>query len=358
MRKTYIISSFLLILVVQLSAQAPKRWTAADIYQGIQKSQFLGTALFVAAHPDDENTGVISYLANEVKAETAYLSLTRGDGGQNLIGTELKELLGVIRTQELLAARRVDGGHQLFSRANDFGYSKHPDETLAIWNEKEVLSDVVWAIRKWRPDVIINRFDHKSAGRTHGHHTSSAMLSYEAFDLAGDPTQYPSQLEYVEAWQPRRLFLNTSWWFYGSREAFAKADKSRMVAKDINVYFPLKAMSNPEIAAISRGQHKCQGMGRSLSRSGDMEYLDVLKGDVPAVKDDLFDGINTTWTRVEGGAQIGEMLAQIEQEFDFSNPATSVPALVQVHRAIQQLPDGYWKTVKGAAIQELSSCIA
>ncbi|MFK7935288.1 MAG: PIG-L family deacetylase [Saprospiraceae bacterium] len=353
MRKLYILSLLLLFSLVQLSAQAPKRWAAADIYQGIQKSQFLGSALFVAAHPDDENTGVISYLANEVKAETAYLSLTRGDGGQNLIGTELKELLGVIRTQELLAARRVDGGSQMFSRANDFGYSKHPDETLAMWNEDEVLSDVVWAIRKWRPDVVINRFDHNSAGKTHGHHTSSAILSYAAFDLAGDKTKYPEQLKHVEAWKPQRLFLNTSWWFYGSREAFAKADKSKMVAKDINVYFPLKAMSNPEIAAISRGQHKCQGMGRSLSRSGDMEYLDVLKGDVPPVKDDLFSGINTTWSRVKGGDIIGKMLGEVERNFDFANPAASVPALVKAHQAIQKLPDSYWKEVKGAAIQEL-----
>lgn len=350
------INIFLLLFLFTTSilhAQAPKRWTAGDIYSGIQKTQFLGSALFVAAHPDDENTGVISYLANEVKAETAYLSLTRGDGGQNLIGTELKELLGVIRTQELLAARRVDGGNQFFTRANDFGYSKHPDETLAMWNKDEVLSDVVWTIRKWRPDVIINRFDHKSAGRTHGHHTSSAVLSYEAFDLAGDKNIYPEQLEHVEAWQPRRLYLNTSWWFYGSREAFAKADKSDMVAKDIGVYYPLKAMSNPEIAAISRGQHQCQGMGRSLSRSSDMEYLQVLKGDIPEVKDDFFAGINTTWTRVKGGAIIGEMLAKIEADFNFANPAASVPALVEVHEAIQKLPASYWTKVKEAEVQTL-----
>ena len=149
---------------------------------------------------------------------TSYLSLTRGDGGQNLVGPEIRELLGLIRTQELLAARRIDGGQQMFSRANDFGYSKHPDETLKIWQKQEVLSDVIWAIRKWQPDIIINRFDHASAGRTHGHHTSSATLSYEAFDMVGDPTVYPEQLKYVKPWQPKRLFFNTSWWFYGSQE--------------------------------------------------------------------------------------------------------------------------------------------
>jgi LmbE family N-acetylglucosaminyl deacetylase len=224
-----------LMLPLLMRGQAPERWTATEIYQGIEKLNFLGSALYVAAHPDDENQRLIAYLANEYNAEMAYLSLTRGDGGQNLIGPEIRELLGVIRTQELLGARRIDGGKQMFTRANDFGYSKHPDETLEIWQREEVLGDVVWAIRKWQPDVIINRFDHESAGRTHGHHTSSAILSFEAFDLAGDPEAYPEQLDYLDPWQPRRLFFNTSWWFYGSQEAFAKADKTNLMSVDIGV---------------------------------------------------------------------------------------------------------------------------
>ena len=154
--------------------------TSAEIHQAIKKLNFLGSALYVAAHPDDENTRLISWLANEAKANTAYLSLTRCDGGQNLIGPEIESLLGLIRTQELLAARRVDGGKQLFSRANDFGFSKHPDETMKIWNKEEVLSDVVWAIRKWQPDIVINRFDHRTPGTTHGHHTASGILSLKA----------------------------------------------------------------------------------------------------------------------------------------------------------------------------------
>ena len=206
------------------TAQRPERMNPSDIHDAVQKLNTLASVLYVAAHPDDENTRMIAYMANEVKARTAYLSITRGDGGQNLIGPELRELLGVIRTQELLAARRIDGGEQLFTRANDFGYSKHPDETLSIWDKEEVLSDVVWAIRNFKPDIIINRFDHKSAGRTHGHHTSSAMLSMEAFDLVGDATKYSDQLQYTDVWQPKRLFFNTSWWFYGSRENFEKAD--------------------------------------------------------------------------------------------------------------------------------------
>ena len=177
------ITTFLFLLVsFQISSQKPTKLSSNEIYEKIQKLNFLGTALYIAAHPDDENTRLISYLSNHVKARTGYLSLTRGDGGQNLIGSEIRELLGVIRTQELLAARRIDGGEQFFTRANDFGYSKHPEETLDIWDKEKVLSDVVWAIRTFKPDVIINRFNHRTPGTTHGHHTTSAMLSLEAFD--------------------------------------------------------------------------------------------------------------------------------------------------------------------------------
>jgi len=320
-----------------VDAQTPQRWTSGDIYHGIEKLNFLGSALYIAAHPDDENTGMISYLSNHVKANTAYLSLTRGDGGQNLIGTELKELLGVIRTQELLAARRMDGGQQFFTRANDFGYSKHPDETLAVWNRDEVLGDVVWNIRRFQPDIIINRFKHDTPGTTHGHHTSSAVMSVAAWDLLNDPTAYPQQLEFVNTWQPKRLFFNTSWWFYGSREKFAKADKSTLLSVEAGVYYPNKGMSNGEIAALSRAQHRCQGMGRSLSRSSRTEYLDVLKGDVPTDKENLFEGVNTTWSRLKGGAPITGMIEKILADYNFAAPHESIPALVKVYSSIESL---------------------
>ena len=184
---------FIFVLALPLQAQQPKKLNASQIHDAVKKLNFLGTVLYVAAHPDDENTRLISYMSNQVKARTAYLSLTRGDGGQNLIGPEIRELLGVIRTQELLAARSVDGGEQRFSRANDFGYSKHPEETLDIWDKDQVLSDVILAIRQFKPDIIINRFDHRTPGTTHGHHTTSAMLSVEAFDLANNPNIYPEQ---------------------------------------------------------------------------------------------------------------------------------------------------------------------
>ncbi|RME00505.1 MAG: PIG-L family deacetylase, partial [Bacteroidetes bacterium] len=334
-----IITLFFFLLTFSVSfGQKPQRLSSADIYDEIKELQVLGSALYVAAHPDDENTRLISWLASSKHIRTAYLSLTRGDGGQNLIGTEIAELLGVIRTQELLAARRLDGGHQFFSRANDFGYSKHPDETLRIWNKNEVLSDAVRAIRRWQPDVIITRFDPNSAGRTHGHHTASAMLALEAYEQAGNPNAYPDQLTELSPWQPRRIFFNTSWWFYGSREKFEKADKSKMVTVDVGTYFPLKGKSNNEIAAESRSQHKSQGFGSIGTRGSQEEYLDLLRGDMPKDPTDLFDGINTTWSRLEGGASIGKLLKQIELDFRHDNPAASVPALLQAYAKMGELP--------------------
>lgn len=336
-----------------LFAQAPNKPTSADLFHDLQQLNVLGSVLYVAAHPDDENTRMISYFSNEKQFRTTYLSLTRGDGGQNLIGTELAEQLGVIRTQELLAARRIDGGNQWFSRANDFGYSKHPDETLKIWDRDQVLADAVWAIRKHRPDIIINRFDHESAGKTHGHHTASAMIGYEAFDLAGRADAFPEQLKYVEVWQAKRLFFNTSWWFYGSRENFEKADKSDMVAIDAGVYFPLMGKSNTEIAAESRSMHQCQGMGNTGTRGSQIEYLKILKGDFNKGSTDVMEGVNTSWSRVKGGEAIGSMLDDVIRDFDLGNPGASAPALAKVLAAIQSLPNGYWKKIKATECIEL-----
>ncbi len=334
-------------------AQAPEKWSSSEIYNHIKKLNFLGSVLYIAAHPDDENTRLISYFSNEKNARTAYLSLTRGDGGQNLIGPELREQLGLIRTQELLAARRVDGGEQFFTRANDFGYSKTPTETLEIWNKDEVLSDVVWIIRKFRPDVVINRFDHRTPGSTHGHHTSSAILSVEAFDLAGTKSAYQEQLEYVKPFQPKRLFFNTSPWFYGGDEAFEAADKSNFISFDTGTYFPLRGMSNPEIASISRSQHRSQGFGSTGSRGKQMEYLELLKGELPSKNADVFDGIDTSWNRVKGGEEIGRILEDVQNNFDFANPAQSLPQLVQAYNLIQDLEDGHWKQVKTEEIKDI-----
>ncbi|MET7030360.1 PIG-L family deacetylase [Sediminicola luteus] len=339
-------------------AQLPKKSTTSDIYHSVQKLNFLGTALYIAAHPDDENTRLISYLSNEVKARTAYLSLTRGDGGQNLIGTELRELLGVLRTEELLAARRIDGGEQYFTRANDFGYSKHPDETLEIWNKEAVLGDVVWAIRNLKPDVIINRFDHRSPGSTHGHHTSSAMLSVEAFDLVNDKNAYPSQLTLTETWQPKRLFFNTSWWFYGSEENFKNADKSNMLSLDVGVYYPLMGLSNNEIASMASSQHLCQGFGRISTRGSEDEYIELLKGDLPLDKNNVFDGIDTSWSRVKGGKAIGELLYGVENNFNFKDPTVHLPELMEAYKLLQNISDEHWRSIKTKELEEIITAVA
>lgn len=343
----------LLILSLKGLAQQPVKPNAVELYNQIQKLNFLGSVLYIAAHPDDENTRLISYLSNDVKAQTGYLSLTRGDGGQNLIGPELRELLGVIRTQELIEARKIDGGEQFFSRANDFGFSKNPEETLQVWDKDQVLSDIIWVIRKFQPDIIINRFDHRSPGTTHGHHTSSAILSYEAFDKVNDATVFPYQLQYTTTWQPKRLFFNTSWWFYGSKEKFDAADKSNLNKLQIGTYYQSLGKSNQEIAALSRSRHQSQGFGSTGTRGEDNEYLEFLKGDSPKDKTNIFDGIDTTWNRINNGKPIGEILANVEKNFDFKNPSASIPELIKAYSLIENLEDKHWKSIKSEEIKKI-----
>lgn len=339
-------------------AQQPKHYTSSEIHDAVKKLNVLASVLYIAAHPDDENTRLISYMSNEKKARTAYLSLTRGDGGQNLIGPELRELLGVIRTQELLAARRIDGGEQRFTRANDFGFSKHPDETLKIWDKEAVLSDVVWAIRSFKPDLIINRFDHRSPGTTHGHHTSSAILSVEAFDLAGNQNAFPEQLEHTDVWNPKRLFFNTSWWFYGSEEKFAEADKTNLINFDIGVYYPSKGLSNNEIASLASSQHLCQGFGRLSSRGSEEEYIEFIKGSPLTDDKELFQGINTSWTRIKGGAKIEAILKPIETNFNFLSPESHISELMRAYNEIQKLEDTHWKRIKSDEIIKIIEACA
>ena len=338
-------------------AQQPIKPNASEIYNQIQKLNFLGSVLYIAAHPDDENTRLITYLANENKARTGYLSLTRGDGGQNLIGPELRELLGVIRTQELIEARKIDGGEQLFSRANDFGYSKNPEETLQIWDKEQVLSDLIWAIRKFQPDVIINRFDHRTPGTTHGHHTASAIVSVEGFDLANNPQIFPNQLNWVKPWQPKRMFFNTSWWFYGSTEKFEKADKSNMATLQTGTYYQSIGKSNQEIAALSRSCHQSQGFGSTGTRGEETEYLEFIKGENAKDKNNLFEGIDTSWNRVKNGQAIGVVLENVQRKFDFKNPSASIPDLVKAYTMIQSLEETHWKTIKSEEIKKIiASC--
>lgn len=327
-----------------LHAQPEKQMTSADIWQQIKKLRKVGTVMYMAAHPDDENTRVISYFANAENLDVTYLSLTRGDGGQNLIGTETGEALGLLRTQELLAARRIDGGKQLFTRANDFGFSKNSAETFTIWDRNKILGDVVWAIRKIQPDIIINRFTSDSEGKTHGHHTASAILSEQAYEMAGDPNAFPEQLKYVKTWKPRRVYFNASWFFYGSKEKFAQVDKSNMDSLDMGIYIPSKGKSNSEIAALSRSQHRCQGFGSALTRGSDYEYFVLVKGQKSA--DGLLGGLDQSWNRLENGGEVEKMLAQIEQNFDFTRPYLSIPALLTARASIAKLGESGYRNQK------------
>jgi LmbE family N-acetylglucosaminyl deacetylase len=299
----------------------------ASIRQNLKKLNVLGSVLYIAAHPDDENTRLLGYLAQEKHYRTGYLSLTRGDGGQNLIGTEQGELLGLIRTQELLAARRTDGAEQFFSRANDFGFSKNPEETLNFWDKDKVLGDMVWVIRKFRPDVMICRFPTTGEGG-HGNHTASAILAQEAFSAAADPKRYPEQLKYVGIWQAKRLLWNT--FNFGSTNT-TSPDQFKI---NVGGYNPILGKSYGEIAAESRSNHKTQGFGSAKQRGDAFEFFKTILGDAP--KTDLMDGVNVSWNRIPFGTPIATQLATITKAFNDDEPQASVPALVKLLGDVDQ----------------------
>lgn len=325
-------------------SQSPRNLSSSEILLGMKKLNVLGSVLYIAAHPDDENTRLITYYSKDRLYRTGYLSITRGDGGQNLIGDEQGIELGLIRTQELLAARRIDGGEQFFTRAYDFGYSKNPDETFSKWDKEKILSDVVWVIRKFRPDVIITRFPVTGEGG-HGHHTASAILANEAFVAAGDKKMFPEQLKYVDVWQPKRIAWNT--FNFGGRN-LTSDDQLKV---DAGGYNSLLGKSYGEIAAESRSQHKSQGFGASSSRGEYLEFLKQTGGQV--AKNDLMEGVTQTWKRVNGGEKIAVLVDKMITAFKPSHPERSLPALATIHRSIEQLADGYWKTQKLKEVKEL-----
>lgn len=341
--------TFLIIFFAQSGffyAQAPlPPKSSGEIQQDIYKLQVLGSVMYVAAHPDDENTRLLAYLAGEKGYRTAYLALTRGDGGQNSIGEEVGPHLGILRTQELLAARRVDGAEQMFSRAYDFGYSKNPEETFAIWGKDKILADVVWAIRKFQPDVIITRFPGpEKGGGGHGHHTASAMLAQEAFDLAGNPDIFPEQLAYVQVWQPKRILWNT--WAPGNQPDY---DFSHTLTVNVDAYQPLLGRSIGEIAAEARSMHKCQDFGVAPWRGEVFEYLQHEKGE--EAKTDLFDGIVTSWDRI-GENKTGKVLEQVYHDYQSANPAASIPGLLKAWKMMEG-KHGYWYEQKRKEIRNL-----
>ena len=344
------------LLLVTTASFAQKQMNASEIKLALNKLNTLGSVLYIAAHPDDENTRLIAYMANERMVRTGYLSLTRGDGGQNLIGTEKGPLMGVVRTQELLEARKIDGGEQLFTRAVDFGYSKTAEETFVKWDKKEVLADVVWAIRKFKPDVIITRFPPTSAAG-HGHHTASAILAEEAFDLAGDPKAFPEQLKYTTVWQPKRLFLNASTWWDKELPQKAEANPTEYTTIDIGTYNTLLGKSYGEIAAESRTMHKSQGFGSAKQRGSKLEYLKLIKG--KPFKTDVLDDVNLSWKSIKNGEAIKELLTKASVDFNSEKPELVVPTLFEANQLINQLPnDNRWKATKIAEIEKIISACA
>jgi LmbE family N-acetylglucosaminyl deacetylase len=314
------------VLTLTAAAAEPATNSAPAMLQELKSFREMGSVLYIAAHPDDENTLLIAYLARGRNYRTAYLSVTRGDGGQNVLGPQFDEKLGVARTQELLAARRLDGGRQFFTRAMDFGFSKDYRETLRIWDRQQVLSDVVRVIREFRPDVVINRFSTQPGG-THGHHTASAVLGLEAFKLAGDPKAFPEQE--LPPWQPRRIFVN------GRNEG--------AIHLEINGNDPVLGISFSELAGRSRAMHKTQGFDNFRGFGGGggggprTESFQLLAGE-PATND-ILDGIDTTWNRVRGGAEIGKLADSIIAEFNPQDVSASVPALLKIHGLLAALPD-------------------
>ena len=351
MRKHPLITIILSLFFFNTYAQ---QLSSAEIFQKIKKLNVLGNVLYLAAHPDDENTRFISYCANEKMFNTGYLSLTRGSGGQNLIGTEIRDELGIIRTQELLSARKIDGGEQFFSRANDFGYSKNPKETLEIWDHQKILADVVWVIRKFRPDIIVCRFPTNGKGG-HGHHTSSALLASEAFELSADSSKFKEHLKYVNTWKPKRVVINTGRWWNDN----ISDDDPAVVSLDIGGYNKLLGTSYNELAALSRSMHKSQGFGSTGKRGEYLEYFEYLKGD--SAKNNLFEGVDFSWKRAGENSlssqnitsSVLRLIDEIIRNYNGADPSQSIPRLIKVKELMVKIEDRFWREKKIKEVEDI-----
>lgn len=319
--------------------------TPGEIAQRLDALQETGRVLYVAAHPDDENTQFLAWAATGQGYDAAYLSLTRGDGGQNLIGDEQSPLMGVIRTWELLSARSTDGARQFIGSARDFGYSKSAEEALSVWGHEETLADVVWTVRQFRPHVIVTRFPEE--GSTHGHHLASARLAREAFEAAGDPSQFPEQLEFVDTWSPTRIVYNVSTW-HGPP---APEDAAQWVEHDIGGYQSLWGRSFGEIAAASRGMHRSQGFGWWSSRGPRLEWFSPVDGEES--QSTLFADIDTRWATTPGGDALDALFEEIAASFDARAPEASIPALLDALDAINELEDTALAETTRAELTEL-----
>lgn len=328
-------------------AGRPSIKNSAELEIAIRKLAVTGSVLYIAAHPDDENTAVLAYLSSERLLRAGYLSLTRGDGGQNLIGSEKGPLMGVLRTHELLRARHIDGAEQFFTRAIDFGYSKTAEESIAIWDKEKVLEDIVFVIRKFQPDLIISRFAPDSEG--HGHHSASALLAREAFEASGDPLRFPEQLAFVAPWRAKRLCWNT-WKPYQKN---AKAEETEKLCRlDVGAYNALLGRSYHEIASMSRTMHKSQGFGAIPRRGSWLDYFEVIAGD-PAQHDPL-EGIDTSWSRIPGAQSLLATLNHAIRLYDPKNPSLILPSLLDALSILHTLPPSRLTRLKE---KELLECI-
>jgi LmbE family N-acetylglucosaminyl deacetylase len=299
---------------------------SATIYKEIKMLKQLPRVLYIAAHPDDENTGLLSWLVNDQNVETAYLSLTRGDGGQNLIGSEQGAALGLIRTYELLEARKLDGAQQFFTRAIDFGFSKNPEDTFKQWDIDSITSDVVWVIRKFKPDLIICRFPPNSAAG-HGQHSGSAIIAEKAFKAAADKNSFPDQLEHVGVWQAKRLLWNT--FRFGSVNT-THDDQFKVT---VGQYDPLLGMGYGELAGLSRSLHQSQGAGTPSVAGIRMEYFNSVAGS--PIHSSLFDYIKQSWKDINN-AGIDKAISKIVDDFDFLRPDLSLPALLRLRKDMRE----------------------
>jgi LmbE family N-acetylglucosaminyl deacetylase len=324
---------------------------SSSILQSLRKLQVLGSVLYVAAHPDDENNSLLPYLAKEKMYRTAYLSLTRGDGGQNLIGPEQGIELGMIRTKELLATREIDGAEQYFTSAYEFGFSKSMDEALQVWDRQKVLADAVWVIRNYKPDVIIARFP-PDARAGHGHHSASAQITREAFTAAADPNQFPEQLTNgVTVWQAKRLLWNT--FNFGG----ANTTSSDQFKIDVGVYNALEGKSYGELGGEARSMHKSQGEGRPRRKGEILEYFTTIVGEAPTRT--LLDGVSTDWTRLGQNAErISSAIDAVIAAYNPLQPTLSLPALVKIYEQVKGLPASVWKAYKLSTLQQIIEAAA
>ena len=347
MKKYFI---FFLVIYSTVSYAQTKQMNTGEILQAMKRLNVVGNVLYVAAHPDDENTLFITWLSKEKMVRAGYIAMTRGDGGQNLIGAEQGEYVGLLRTHELLGARNVDGGEQYFTRANDFGFTKTTDEALATWGKDQILADLVWRIRNFQPDVIVNRFP-PDARAGHGHHSASAVLSEEAFKAAADPTRFPEQLAYVKVWQAKRLVWNSY-----SPNFQNNQPEGSFVKIPVGDYNPLLGKSYTEIAAEARSMHKSQGFGSAKTKNQRNDYALHKAGE--EAKNDLFDGIDMTWKRIKGGEKVEKMVSDLFANFKAQNPSASLAALIQIYNTIDKLEINVWTTYKKKEVKELITACA